>query len=138
MTPFTRQFVAQAGASDRVSVETADAVRGELSGSFDVAVASKFTQVLSPRQVVAALRNIAGALEPGGVLHLFTQVLDDSRLAPRHTASFNFAFLNIYDEGQAYTESEYRSWLAQAGFVDASRVTLPHTPNSIVTARRAG
>ena len=27
-------------------------------------------------------------------------------------------FLSIYDEGQAYTETEYRNWLAEAGFSD--------------------
>ncbi len=35
------------------------------------------------------------------------------------------AFLNLYDHGQAYTESEHRQWLADAGFVDVSRRTLP-------------
>jgi len=44
-------------------------------------------------------------------------------------------FLSIYDHGQAYTEQEYRDWLAEAGFVDFERVPLPSNPkNSIITA----
>ncbi|MEE8490350.1 MAG: class I SAM-dependent methyltransferase [Acidimicrobiia bacterium] len=105
-------------------------------GSFDVAVASKFTQVLSPDEVRAALRNVANVLEPGGVIHLFTHVLDDSRLSPEEAVRFNLVFLSIYDHGQAYTEQEYRDWLAEAGFVDFERVPLPSNPNNIVTARK--
>ena len=137
VTPFTKRFVEEANASDRVEVVTADVVRDVLSGSFDVAVASKLTQVLSPDEVRATLGNVANVLEPGGVIHLFTQVLDDSRLSPEEAVSFNLVFLNVYDHGQAYTEQEYRDWLAEAGFVDFERVPLPSEPkNSILTARK--
>ena len=136
VTPFTKRFIEEAKALDRVEIMTADVVRDGLSGSFDVAVASKFTQVLSPDEVRAALGNVANALEPGGVIHLFTQVLDDSRLSPEEAVSFNLVFLNVYDHGQAYTEQEYRGWLAEAGFVDFERVPLPSNPNSILTARK--
>ena len=136
VTPFTKRFVAEANAVDRVEVVTADVVHDGLSGSFDVAVASKFTQVLSPDEVRAALGNVANVLKPGGVIHLYTQVLDNSRLSPEEAVSFNLVFLNIYDHGQAYTEKEYRDWLAEAGFVDFERVPLPSNPNSILTARK--
>ena len=136
VTPFTMRFVEEANAVDRVEIMTADVVRDALSGSFDVAVLSKFTQVLSPEDVLAALRNVASVLEPAGVIHLFSQVLDDSRLSPEEAVSFNLVFLNVYDHGQAYTEQEYRDWLAEAGFVDFERVQLPSNPNSILTARK--
>ncbi len=137
VTPFTERFVEEANAVDRVEIVTADVVRDGLSGSFDVAVASKLTQVLSPDEVRAVLGNVANVLDPGGVIHLVAQVLDDSRLSPEDAVSFNLVFLNIYDHGQAYTEQEYRDWLAESGFVDFERVPLPSNPkNSIVTARK--
>jgi ubiquinone/menaquinone biosynthesis C-methylase UbiE len=137
VTPLTERFVEEANAVDRVEIVTADVVRDGLSGSFDVAVVSKLTQVLSPDEVRAALANVANVLDPGGVIHLVTQVLDDSRLSPEEAVSFNLVFLNIYDQGQAYTEQEYRDWLAESGFVDFERVPLPSNPkNSIVTARK--
>ena len=137
ITPFTKRFVEEANVVDRVEIVTADVVRDALSGSFDVAVASKLTQVLSPDEIRAALGNVANVLEPDGVIHLFTQVLDDSRLSPEEAVSFNLVFLNVYDHGQAYTEQEYRDWLAEAGFVDFERVPLPSSPkNSILTARK--
>jgi hypothetical protein len=33
--------------------------------------------------------------------------------------------LNIYDQGQAYTEREHREWLKEAGFADFERKILP-------------
>ena len=136
VTPFTKRFVEEADAVDRVEIVTSDVVRDGLTGSFDVAVASKLTQVLSPDEVRATLRNVADVLEPGGVIHLYTQVLDDSRISPEEAVSFNLVFLNIYDDGQAYTEQEYRNWLAETGFVDFERIPLPNNPNSILTARK--
>jgi hypothetical protein len=44
--------------------------------------------------------------------------------------------LNIYDEGQAYTEREHREWLEEAGFDDFERKTLPDG-FSMVRARKA-
>jgi hypothetical protein len=45
-------------------------------------------------------------------------LLEDSRLSPAAAVGINLVFLSIYDEGQAYTETEYRNWLAEAGFSD--------------------
>ena len=36
----------------------------------------------------------------------------------RPAALFNQIFLNVYDGGQAYTESQHRDWLTEAGFGD--------------------
>jgi hypothetical protein len=32
---------------------------------------------------------------------------------------------NIYDNGRAYTEEQYRNWLAEAGFIDVERIAPP-------------
>jgi hypothetical protein len=62
-------------------------------------------------------------------------VLDDSRLSPPYAVSTNLAFLNVYDEGRAYTESEYRDWLDEVGFVFLERVVTPNR-TSIIKARK--
>ena len=136
VTPFTQQFIDEADLTDRIGVMTADVVNGTLSGSFDLAVASKFTHCLSPDDVSASLNNIATILEPGGVIHLFTHVLDNSRLSPKEAVSRNLMLLNRYDGGEAYTEHEYHDWLMEVGFQDFERIALPNSPNSIVTARK--
>ena len=135
VTPITQRYVAEASAAHRVQVMTADVVNGPLTGSFDVAVMRSFIQVLSSDQARRAIRNVSQVIQPGGAVYILGSVLDNSRLSPLEIAAQNLNYLNIYDEGEAYTEQEYQDWLTEAGFVDFKRVVLPNK-TSIVTARK--
>jgi ubiquinone/menaquinone biosynthesis C-methylase UbiE len=137
VTPVTRRYVEAAGITDRVEVQTADAVNGPLIGSFDVAVLARLIQVLSPDQARRTIQNVNRVIKPGGTIYILGQVIDNSRISPLETVGMNLFFLNAYDEGQAYTEQEHRDWLTEAGFVDFKRVVLPNK-SSIVTARKPG
>ncbi len=53
------------------------------------------------------------------------RMVDDSRLTPPESVSFNLVFLNVYDEGCCYTENEHREWFNEAGIVDFNRHSLP-------------
>lgn len=119
--PVARRFVAEAGMGERIGTLACDLVRDGASGRYDAAILSLFTQVLAPEEAQAALRHIARALRPGGMIYLLNAVLDDTRLTPAPAARLNILFLSFYDHGQAYTEGEYRAWLAGAGFVDFTR-----------------
>jgi hypothetical protein len=92
-------------------------------------------QVLSPEDALQALRHIGAALRPGGRLYIVGRILDDSRHARVDTVGFNVVFLNIFDDGRAYTEGEHRTWLTTAGFAEIERVSLPEGV-SIMTARK--
>lgn len=135
VTPITQRYIAEAGLAERVHVMPADAVQGPLSGAFDVAVLFRLIQVLSPDQARRVLQNVSQVTEPGGVIYIVGQVLDDSRLSPPETVAGNLFFLNVFDEGQAYTEHEHRDWLAAAGFAQCERLILPNNM-SIVSARK--
>jgi SAM-dependent methyltransferase len=135
VTPITRRYIDEAGLTSQVEVLTADAANGPLIGSFDVAVLARFIHLLSPDQRRRALRNVSQVVKPGGTIYIVGAVLDDSRLSPPEMVGSNLHFLNIFDEGQAYTEQEHRDWLAEAGFVGFKRVNLPNS-RSIVTARK--
>lgn len=135
VTPITRQFVDEASVADRVQVLTADAVRETLTGSYDVIVARHVIQVLSDADSRALLHNLAAILRPGGVIHLVGWILDDARVSPHNTVGLNLVLLTAYQDGQAYTEGEYRRWLAETGFVGFERESFPDGA-SIVTARK--
>ena len=127
VTPITQRYTQESGAAHRVQVMTADVVKGPLTGSFDVAVMKSFIQVLSPDQARNAIWNVSQVMKPGAMIYILGTILDNSRLAPPEIVVLNINFLNIYDEGQAYTEQEYRDWLAAAGFTEGfERVTLPN------------
>jgi ubiquinone/menaquinone biosynthesis C-methylase UbiE len=133
--PITRQFIEDANAADQVAVLAGDAVHGPLSGSYNVIVARHVIQVLSAGDGRAFLRNLIHVLEPGGVLYIIGWVLDNSRISPSNIAASNLVLLSAYDDGQAYTEQEYRSWLAEAGFEDIERWIMTDGA-SIITASK--
>ena len=115
------RYVEEAGVADRVRVVTADAVKGPLTGSYDVATIRGVFPVLTPDLVQRLLRNVGRALDSGGAVYVIGWVLDDSRHSPIEYATFNLNFVNAYDRAQLYTEDEIRSWLVSAGFQDIER-----------------
>jgi SAM-dependent methyltransferase len=126
VVPITRRFIAEAGLTDRVQAVAGDVTRAPIAGSFDAAVLRSFIQILGEKDAGAAIVNVAKALRPGGSIYVVgVGILDDSRVTPPEAAAFNLVFLNVYESGKAYTESEYRAWLGAAGFQDIERGTLP-------------
>ncbi|MEQ8661140.1 MAG: methyltransferase [Gammaproteobacteria bacterium] len=119
----TRECVAEDGMAERVRVVEADLVSGPPPGTYQAVVLRSVLQVLSAEQAAAALRHAVSVLAPGGECFVVGRMLDDSRLAPLDAVAVNVMFLNVYEAGQAYTESEYRGWFEQAGL--SGNVRLP-------------
>ena len=134
ITPISQRYVEEMDATDRVQVGGCDVVGGPIIGSFDVAVMSRFIQVLSADQARNAIYNVSRVLSPGGILHIIGHILDDTRVSPSSMVTFDMLFLNTYDQGQAYTEGEHARWLSEAGSEGYDRELLPNGM-SIITAR---
>ena len=81
-------------------------------------------QVLSPEDACLVVKHIGAAVNPGGKIYIIGQILDNSRVTPAEAVGFNLAFINAYEAGESYTESEYRGWLTEAGFVDIERANF--------------
>jgi hypothetical protein len=133
--PLTEMFIAEAGLADRVKTQVADVVNERPAGEYDVAIMKAFIQVLGTEEARRALVHVGQAVQPGGALYISGQILDDSRLSPQTAVYMNLVFANVYDGGQAYTEGEYRAWLAEAGFENVERV-IREDGTSIITARK--
>jgi 2-hydroxy-4-(methylsulfanyl)butanoate S-methyltransferase len=116
IAPVAETFIAEAAVGDRVSTLAADVVAAPPACRFDAAVVKSVIEALSPDNVRALLRHVAQSMDPGGRIFIVGNILDDSRTSPPLNVGFNLVFLNIYDDGQAYTEGELREWLAEAGF----------------------
>ena len=93
-----------------------DGVRG-----YDAIIMKAFTQTLAETAVALALQKAFALLNPGGDLYIQAAILDDARTSPAWTVQFDLVLLNVYENGRAYTESEYRQWLTAAGFVSSER-----------------
>ena len=136
VTPITEGFIARHEVGHRISVLAVDTVSQPPHGTYDLAVMRSFLQVLSAEAARSAVINVGKVIEPGGSIYIVGRVLDDSRMSPLDTVAFNMVFLNIYDDGQAYTEHEHRAWLTEGGFEDIKRVDI-RGGYSIISARKA-
>jgi cyclopropane fatty-acyl-phospholipid synthase-like methyltransferase len=136
VTPITQRIVEEAGASDRVKVVTADILAGAPAGSYDAAVLSSFIQVISAEKARRTLKNVGEVVAPGGAIYIRGDVVDDSGVSPLGAVMRNLVYLNVYDEGQAYTETEHREWLREEGFENFERKILPDG-FSLMRARKA-
>jgi hypothetical protein len=124
VTPVTKECVLEANLSDRVSVKECDLVNQKIEGAYDAIIMRSVLQVLGPEQAETALSNAASSLSLNGELYMVGRVLDDSRLTPIDSVAVNVMFLNVYQEGQAYTESEYNSFFMSAGLEKVTRTPL--------------
>lgn len=137
VTPITRKIVVEEGVADRITILAADVVHSPLPGNYDIAVMQNFIQVLAPEAAQRVMRHIGTAINPGGAIYIIGHVLDDSRTSPALASGFNLTCINQYYVGEAYTESEYRAWLREAGFVDIERAKFTLSGGrSLMTARK--
>jgi predicted O-methyltransferase YrrM len=111
-------FIAEAGLSNRISVLATDLCSNPPEGKYDAAILRAVIQTLSKDAAQAVLKCISQAMLPKSRIFIFGNILDNSCLGPPASLAFALVFLNAYDNGQAYTEDEYREMLTNAEFTD--------------------
>ncbi len=133
----SNQLISEAGLSDRINTIGVDLINSKLEGVYDVAVLRALIQVMKPKHAKKILKNVFQALEPGGHIYILGCILDNTRLSPTVAMAFSLVFLNVYEEGGAYTEKQHHDWLKEAGFTDIS-IELIGMPDGggIVSARK--
>lgn len=117
VTAISQQFIQDAP----IQAIAADFLHDAIPGSYDAIIMKAFTQTLAETAVALSLKKAFSLLDPGGDLYIQAAILDDARTSPAWTVQFDLVLLNSYENGRAYTESEYRLWLTSAGFVSIER-----------------
>jgi SAM-dependent methyltransferase len=117
VTHITQEYVEDHDAGDKVTIVSGDLTSDPIRGQYDLAILGSVIQCISRDEARNVILNVGNVVKPGGRLFIFgSGMLEDSRLAPRAAVEINLVFINVYDHGQSYTESEYRAWLEEAGF----------------------
>ena len=137
ITVISDRFIEEAGMSGRITTMGVDLINAAPEGSYDVAVLRALIQTMTPAHAKEVLKNVSRVVEPGGCIYIVGCILDNTRLSPTASIAFSLVFLNVYDDGGAYTEKQHCDWLAEAGFTD---VSIEHEAMSdglgIVAARK--
>lgn len=124
VVPLTRDYVEQAGFSDRISAVPGDYNEDELGTGFDLAFLSAIIHVNSFDQNQALVNKVSRALNPGGRIVISDFIMEDNRFEPMVGAIFALNMLTGTAAGDTYTESEIKGWMEQAGISFTERIDL--------------
>ena len=125
VAPLTRDYIKEAGHADRVDVHVGDYYRDAFPRGNDLIFLSAIIHSCSPAEVQKLFKKCARALNPGGLIVVQEFVVDEDRTAPAFSVFFALNMLVGTPGGDAYTESEIRSWLKAAGFRAIERKDTP-------------
>jgi SAM-dependent methyltransferase len=112
-----RRFVTALGVGERFETIDGNYREVELAeAAYDVVVLSQVTHMESPDGNQALFSRLKRALAPGGTLIIGDIVIEDSGAGPPVALLFQVYMLVMTREGATYRVSDYRGWLAEAGY----------------------
>lgn len=114
--PIARRHVRRVGMVENFTFQPGDLNRSDLGYGFDLVLISNICHMLSPAGNIALIRKSFRALTSGGKLAVHDFILNDQRIWPGSAAIFAVNMLVNTDEGNSFTEQEYRTWMKRAGF----------------------
>jgi SAM-dependent methyltransferase len=126
--PFAEKTIARFGLTDRIVFAEGNYHENEIPGRYDVAWLSHILHAEGAEECLKLLRKAAAAIEPGGMLIVHEFILNDAMDGPEFPALFSLNMLLGTESGRAYSESELREMLAQAGVREIRRIPV-RTPN---------
>ena len=130
-----RGFVAKFGVADRFQTIDGDFHTTDFGyAKYDFAIYGHIAHQEAPADNLAVFRKFRKALKPGGTLLVNDFVLTDDRTGHPFAMMFSSQMLLMTKAGSAYRQTDYRSWLGEAGFTSLEIVPTP-TPATMVFAR---
>lgn len=104
------------------------------TAAHDIVVYSHVAHQESAQDNTAIFARVRRALKPGGTLVVCDYVVDDDRSGPFFPLLFASEMLLKSRKGGTWRQSDYRSWLTEAGFEEVSFHATP-SPATLVFAR---
>lgn len=136
VTELAHKYIADADLSSRIRTRVGDMTKDQLGDKdFDLVLLSAICHMFGESQNRDLLRRCFDACAPGGRIVIQDFILDDSKTKPKAGALFALNMLVNTREGNNYSETEYSTWLSEAGFRDVRHVPLPG-PTGLMIGRR--
>ncbi|MFJ8582926.1 methyltransferase [Micromonospora sp. NPDC093277] len=131
--------IAAAGLADVVDVAVGDFTgTAPLPTGYDMMLLSHILHDWDDRTGRDLLAKCHAALEPGGILVISELMLNAERTGPPAAALMGMNMLVETRGGKNYSETEYQTWLAEAGFARSELVRFEAAgANGVVVAHKA-
>ena len=104
------------------------------AGQYDFAIYAHIAHQESPADNIAIFKKFRKALKPSGTLLVNDFVLEDDRTGHPFAMMFSSQMLLVSKSGAAWRKSDYRTWLAEAGFASVELMPTPG-PATVVFAK---
>lgn len=118
VTRMTRKFVAQWGLQEQISTLAGDFTRDPFPEGADVIIQASNLPQYNEETLGQVLKKGFEALEPGGEYHVVGETISDEKDGTLGPALWGIHEALFGSLGRAHSESEVRSYLEKAGFVD--------------------
>ena len=129
------EFVKNFGVADRFKTINGDFHTTDFgTAQYDFAIYSHIAHQDSPAENLATFRKLRSSLKSGGTLVISDFILNDDRTGNPFAMIFASQMLVVTKNGFTYRQSDYRSWLNEAGFTSVEIVPT-QTPATLVFAR---
>ena len=130
----TKETAVRLGVTDRFSTIAGSAFEVEFGSGYDLVLVPNFLHHFNMRDCVRFLRKAHAALRDDGRIVIVEFVPNPDRISPTESASFSLIMLATTPEGDAYTFSEYKQMLTDAGFKRPEAFQLPPVSTAIVAS----
>ena len=130
-----RDFVGKFEVGDRFKTIDGDFHSTDFgTAKYDYIICSHIAHQEAPADNIMLFRKCRKTLKPGGALAVNDFVLNDDRTGNAFAMMFASQMLVVSKKGFTYRQSDYRSWLTEAGFTSVEFVPT-QTPATVVLAR---
>ncbi len=122
----TREIIESFHVSDRVMTQEGNYLLDEIFGKgYDAVLLSSMFNQESPTVIKNIMRKSLAALNPGGLVIVQEQLLNDEKSGPALAALIGVNQLLHTPGGAAYSGEEMAKWMEEVGFVKVQRVPMP-------------
>jgi SAM-dependent methyltransferase len=132
----TPAAVAEAGLTDRITLQPGDFLEAELGTDYDLVLLFEILHNHTPEENRALLKRAARALRPGGRAIILDDVQDvQGDKLDEHNTAFSLAMFACSGD-QTYPLDEIEAWLRYAGFGSLENIPLPSSVSLVVGIRK--
>jgi hypothetical protein len=128
-----RQKLASLPEGTRIDIVEGNVFKDTLPADHDALIVANTAHVFSAPHNIELLRKMRTGVQPSARLLLVDLWTDPSHTEPGSAALISGEFLVISGEGQAYSEQEADTWLAQTGWKKIEKTPLAG-PTSLIVA----
>lgn len=131
-----KENAAKFGVGARYSTIVGSAFEKDLGRDYDLVLIPNFLHHFDKATNVGLLKRVHAALKPGGQAAILEFAPDDARTTPPPSAAFAIVMLAGTPAGDAFTVTELKAMLREAGFAEAAANDLPGGMQRVITGRK--